>query len=76
MAHFYRRFGGFASFVAGRSACAVESILQIVNRQNAENHRSVAVGVEGRNALRDTLANIVEMGCAAANDASEVNVFM
>ena len=53
------------------AAGAVEGVLLVVDGEHSEDDRYVAVGVEGGDALGDAVADIVEVGCAAADDAAE-----
>ena len=53
------------------AAGAVEGFLKVVDGEDAEHHRNVAVAVECGDALRHALAHVVEMRRAATNHAAE-----
>ena len=64
-------FGGFGALVAECASGAVKCLLLIFDGEDAEDHGDVAVGVQRRYALGYRLADIVKVGCIAADDASE-----
>ena len=63
--------GGLGTLVAQRATGTVEGILLIVHGEDSENHRDVAIGVEGGDTLGDALAYIVEVGRSATDNAAE-----
>ena len=64
-------FSGLAPFVAVATSDAFDGLLLVFNGEQSEYHRSITVGVEGSHSLSDALADIVEVGGVAADDASE-----
>ena len=69
--HLDSGFGSFCTFIAERAAGAVEGVLFGIDGQYTEDNGGVAVGVEGCDALSDALADVVEVGSAAAYYAAE-----
>ena len=63
--------GALAALVAKIAAGAVDGLLLVVDGEDTEDDGDVAVGVEGRHALRDTLADIVKVGRVAAYHAAK-----
>lgn len=69
--HFDSGIGTFDSFISEFASCTVECLLSVEGSEDAENDRRQPMQVEFRYPVRDTLADIIEMGGVALNDASD-----
>ncbi len=71
--HFNRHYGTFVALVSESSAGAFLRLLQGVGGEQAVDDGNLALGVEAGDAVGDTLADVVEMGRFATDDAAEDN---
>ena len=65
--------GTFVAFVAKHAAAALFSLFHRVAGEQAIDDGHFAFLVQFGQALRDALADVVEVGCVATNDASDCN---
>ncbi len=69
--HIDSRSGGFVALVAQTTAATVEGLLHVVDGQHAERDGHVPLQLQLRDALRDALADEIEMTRIALHDAPE-----